>query len=230
MDEHRKSALDSGLMGPLLTPDWIAACEELDVQLADVAEPDLARLAFRLMAAMYCRDLKTLPSCAPTQALVEQCAQLVTPLYRPEPDLVRTIYFPTRPGDVPQFYGIIAFCAFWALISRYEGPVAWLSFPLGLLGDKVHGEVCELIACVERTRLRAGALAGSNRPVTISFEDESASLSMFHLGRRCPPAWEVLANEPMATAFGLPLVCVPSRSVAQMRVSRTSWGNVVGVF
>lgn len=225
MDELLPSSLDEVLTvdARVWSDEWMQAHACFVSSLEAVPRSLAADLAFRLTASLFSHG-NDLVACRPTVEFVRDCTTICTPLYRPSPGQVRTLYFPTRFGDVPQFCGLLAFSGFWALVNRYQRPVAWLSFPFDLLGEEAHGRLERLVVEMERIRRRFGVF-DEGAPVALRVDRSSQAEAMFHLGKERPADWQPKADDDFAMEHGLPLVCVPSRSVTQLKVSRVPWAS-----
>jgi hypothetical protein len=188
--------------------------------LTDVAAKPVgqaAGLAQRLVDAMAFAEGWWAPGQAP-HGLAEALEALTEPLEFGGAGMIRLLYFPTRAGEVQAFLAVLVFALGLARFSGYLGPVAWLSFPSSLLGEAQLESLGRLQPDLERLGLPASP-AGE----LVGFDDRAARSSAVHVGFSRPAAWEALITDEFAVAHGLPLICIPSRSVQAMTFVRAPW-------
>jgi len=150
--------------------------------------------------------------------LAQAALLLASPFDRPAQGTVRILYFPTRPPAVAAFLGFLTFSVVFARSCGHLGPTAWLNFPVSLLGDAQLGRIREVELGIRR--LYPAMLAP--RPL-VSFEAQAAPDAAVHVGADRPAGWNPAGADHFAVKHGLPLICVPSRTVAAMQFSGGPW-------
>ncbi len=154
----------------------------------------------------------------PPSSFPKYVAHLAAPMERPQPGFVRILYFPTRPADIPAFLALISFVILFARLNYYHGPVAWLNFPLGLLDEAHIGTMRSVMVELDRLVLRPQQMGPS-----LAFEGDDATDAVLFIGARPPKAWELMSGSVFATEWGLPLICIPSRTLSEVTLDRVPW-------
>jgi hypothetical protein len=206
-----------------LSDDWTQAQAAMESAVAGLALAAQAALAFHLAAITICRDPLIGKGCRPTEDFVRDCAAVCSGMSRTKPGLSRVIYFPTRPGQLPDFFGRLVFYVLFARACGHRTAVAWLAFPVALLGSRLRDDVTSVVSSIDATaREMKGAPAG-DAPVTISFEPDAGFGSIVHVGGQRPVAWDDIERIDLGRTHGLPMICIPSRSAATVTISEAPW-------
>ncbi len=215
-------------MAGALPDEWARAQSALTSVVAGLAHASQAALAFRLAAITICRDPQMGQACRPTEDFVSDCAAVCSGMSRSKPGLSRVIYFPTRPGQLPEFFGRLVFYVLFARACGQRTAIAWLAFPVALLGSRLRDEASSLVASIDATwREEMGAPAG-DAPMSISFEPDAGNGSTVHVGGQRPLAWDDVERTDVGRTHGLPMVCIPSRSAATVTISEVPWHDPTG--
>jgi hypothetical protein len=158
---------------------------------------------------------------APDPLLARDCVRLARPVGHPRPGVSRVIYFPTRPGQLPEFFARLAFIVLLARAHSEQSCIAWLAFPAALLGPKNRLEIEEVAATIG-SMASAGGLGKA--PVGVVFEPQADTITALYLGSGRPAAWDAHEGETdFRKRYGLPLICIPSRSTSEMAISEAAW-------
>lgn len=151
-------------------------------------------------------------------AFAADCVALVAPMPRGGAGFVKSVYFTTRGTQLMRLlYGLLLLAA-TARLHGYEGPLAWISFPVSLLE---HGQEAQIRALLAQIETLPAPLA---RAVSVVFDDgrpapEGAPL--IHIGTGYPYRLAPLHQQVDAyeVHHGLPLICVPSRAASSLTLT-----------
>lgn len=152
-------------------------------------------------------------------AFAADCVALVAPMPRGGKGLVKSVYFTTRGTQLTRLlYGLLLLAA-TARLHGYEGPLAWISFPVSLLEHGQQAQIRALLAQIET--LPEAPLA---RAVSVVFDDGGPATQgapLIHIGTGYPYRLTSLHQQVDAyeVHHGLPLICVPSRAASSLTLT-----------